>query len=163
MTEPRLESDADRRAAGRSAEPLTKPLAKPLTKPLSKTLAKTKLTEVVAVCGKCAKRQGLRPRAVRALLKRAGKQAAKDGRTGSRTKLCIVESGCLGPCPKRAVAVATGASLAAGRVVLLDPGASPEEALAAVLQPGRLGRPAPEFGPNTALAAVLTDESSPDR
>jgi hypothetical protein len=155
MTEPRLEGDADRRPAGRSA----KTSAKPLTKPL----AKTKFTEVVAVCGKCAKRQGLRPRAVRALLKRAGKQAAKDGRTGSRTKLCIVESGCLGPCPKRAVAVATGASVAAGRVVLIDPAASPEEALAAVLQAGRPRPSAPEFGPNTALAARQPTESPPSR
>ena len=149
MTEPRLEGDADRRPAGPSAQPS------------GKKLAKTKLTEVVAVCAKCAKRQGLRPRAVRALLKRGGKQAAKDGRTGSRTKLCIVESGCLGPCPKRAVAVATGASVAAGRVILLDPGASPEAALAAVLQPGRPRSSAPEFGPNTALAAMPTDESPP--
>jgi len=109
-------------------------------------LAKTKLTEVVVVCAKCAKRQGLRPRAVRALLKGAAKQAAKDGLLADRTKLCIVESGCLGPCPKRAVAVATGASLAAGRVVLLDPDSKPEEALAAVLRPV-LPQPRP---PNSA-------------
>jgi hypothetical protein len=143
MTEPHATGAAGRRPAGRSA--------------------KTKLTEVVVVCAKCAKRQGLRPRAVRALLKKAGKRADPDGRPGRRRKLCIVESGCLGPCPKRAVAVATGASLAAGRVVLLDPEARPKEALAAVLNPVLPRRPVPEFGPNTAIAAVSPDESPPAR
>ncbi|MEL6060772.1 MULTISPECIES: hypothetical protein [unclassified Methylobacterium] len=142
MTEPRSTGDADRRPAGRSA--------------------RTKLTEVVVVCSKCAKRQGLRPRAVRALLKKAGKQAPRDEAAGRR-KLCIVESGCLGPCPKRAIAVATGASLASGRVVLLDPEAGPADALAAVLAPAPPRRPSPEFGPNTALAAVSLDESPPAR
>ena len=128
--------------------------------------AKTKLTEIVVVCSKCAKRQGLHPRAVRALLKGASKMAAReavrDGRAAGRTKLCIVESKCLGPCPKHAVAVATGASLAAGRVVLLDPEAGPQEALAAVLRPVLPQRVLPEFGPNTALAARGLTESMPD-
>lgn len=142
MTDSRSTGDADRRPSGR--------------------LAKTKLTDIVVVCSKCAKRQGLRPSAVRALLKKGSKQAAKDS-SGGRRKLRIVESGCLGPCPKRAVAVATGASLAAGRVVLLDPEAGPAEALAAVLQPVPPRRPSPEFGPNTELAAISIAESPPDR
>ena len=104
----------------------------------------------------------MRPAAVRALLKKAGKRATRDA-VGGRSKLRIVESGCLGPCPKRAVAVATGASLAAGRVILLDPEAGPTEALAAVLHPVLPRRHAPEFGPNTALAAVPPDESLPTR
>lgn len=119
--------DGDRRPTGRSA--------------------KTKLTEIVAVCTKCAKRQGLRPGSVGALLKKARKRAAKDGGTGVRRKLRVVETGCLGPCPKRSVAVATGASLAAGRVVLLDPAATPEEALAAVLQPAGRGGASPNSAP----------------
>ncbi|MEE7490989.1 hypothetical protein ACU4GR_24810 [Methylobacterium oryzae CBMB20] len=142
MTEPRVTA-LDGRPAGRSA--------------------KTKLSEIVVVCSKCAKRQGLRGRDLRALLKKAGKRAARDGGSGRRQKLCIVESGCLGPCPKRAVAVATGASLAAGRVVLLDPAAEPAEALAAVLNPVLPRRAVPEFGPNTALAAIRPDESPPVR
>lgn len=125
--------------------------------------AKTKLTEIVVVCSKCAKRQGLRGRDLRALLKKAGKPAAQDGGAGRRRKLCVVESGCLGPCPKRAVAVATGASLAAGRVFLLDPAAGPAEARAAVLDPVLPRRAIPEFGPNTALAAIPSDESPPVR
>jgi hypothetical protein len=149
MTDPVPEGGAKRSSAGRSA--------------------KTKLTEVVAVCAKCAKRQGLRPRAIRALLKKAVKEAgdeavpeaANGGRAHRRTKLRVVETGCLGPCPKRAVAIATGASVAAGRVVLLDPAARPAAALAAVLHPIQPHRSIPEFGPNTALAAVAPDESPP--
>ena len=118
--------------------------------------AKTRIVEVVVVCSTCAKRQALRPRDVRDLLKGAVKHAAKDGRLPGGTKLRIVASGCLGPCPKRALAVATGASLAAGRVLLLDPAARPEEALAAVLPACR----PPEFGPIAHLAAGHPGESS---
>lgn len=146
MTEPRPACDPDRRRPDRSAT----------------RSAKTKLTEIVAVCSKCAKRQGLRPRSLRALLKKAGKHAAKDA-AGGRRKLRIVETGCLGPCPKRAVAVATGASLAAGRVVLLDPEAGSDEALAAIRDPVPPRRAPPEFGPNTALAPEPSDESLPNR
>lgn len=156
MTSPRVALGPAARPAGRSAE----------TELTKAKLAKTKLTEIVVVCSKCAKRQGLRPRAVRALLKeaakRGGRQTVEDGPRAGRMKLRIVESGCLGPCPKRAVAVATGASVAAGRVILLDPAAGPEEALAAVLHPVLPLRAVPEFGPNTPLAAVSTDESQPD-
>ena len=50
-----------------------------------------------------------------------------------RAKLRVVETGCLGPCPKRALAVATAASLATGRVLLIDPAATPDQALDAIL------------------------------
>ncbi len=89
--------------------------------------AKTKFGGVAVVCAKCAKRQGLRPKALRALLRDAYRTVSpaperREGKEkGKARKLCVVESGCLGPCPKHAVAVATGASLAAGRVLLLDP------------------------------------------
>ncbi|WP_236960169.1 (2Fe-2S) ferredoxin domain-containing protein [Methylobacterium durans] len=99
--------------------------------------AKTKLSEIVLVCAKCAKRQSVGKRAVRRLLKSGLKG------THPKRKVRIVETGCLGPCPKRALAVATGASLARGRVVLLDPAATPESAIMAIL---------PEFGPKAALA-----------
>lgn len=119
--------------------------------------AKTKIADVALVCAKCAKRQGLSPRDVRALLKGAAKRAARDGRLPDGMKIRVVASGCLGPCPKRALAVATGASLAAGRVLLLDPAAKPGAALAASLFPRR----PPEFGPIGDLAARRPDESSP--
>ncbi len=136
MTEARV-LGGDDRPTGRSAK----------TNSAKTSSAKTKLTDIVVVCSKCAKRQGLRGRDLRGLLKKGAKQVARDGGAGRRRKLCIVESGCLGPCPKRAVAIATGASLAAGRVVLLDPAAGPAEALAAVLDPVLSRRRPPNSAP----------------
>ena len=91
--------------------------------------AKAKFSEVVAVCAKCAKRQGLPKRAIRDRVK-AGLKQARPG-----TKLRVVETGCLGPCPKRALAVATGSSVAAGRILLIDPASSPEAIVALLLPP----------------------------
>lgn len=107
--------------------------------------AKSKFGGLAVVCTKCAKRQGLPAKAIRSLLKQAHADLAPaPGGKGKRRKLCVVESGCLGPCPKRAVAVATASSLAQGRVLLLDPAAGREGARAALL---------PEFGPIAPLAA----------
>lgn len=125
--------------------------------------AKAKFAEVVLVCRKCARRQGLTKRQARALA-RAGYEAgyevgrraarAETGRKGRKPR--IVESGCLGPCPKRMLAIATGASVAAGRVLLVDPrkaGAFP------VAGPGF----GPDFGPNATLGAPPGDASATDR
>lgn len=89
--------------------------------------AKTKLRAVVATCSRCAKRRGLPKRALRDLLK------AEMKRSRPRVRLRIVATGCLGPCPRRLIAVATGASLAGGRVLLIDPAAPASETLAALL------------------------------
>lgn len=86
--------------------------------------ARATFSDVVAVCGKCAKRQNLSKRALRDRLKAEPKR--------SRPRLRIVETGCLGPCPKHLLAVATGASLARGRILLIDPAASPAELLTAL-------------------------------
>ncbi|WP_375464307.1 hypothetical protein [uncultured Methylobacterium sp.] len=88
--------------------------------------AKAKICDVVVACRKCAKRQGLPKRALRDRLKAALKRSHPGGR------LRIVETGCLGPCPKHLLAVATGASLARGRILLIDPAAAPAEMLAAL-------------------------------
>ena len=94
--------------------------------------AKAGFGDVILVCGKCAKRQGLSAGEVARVLKRAGKAASRaDGRRRPK----VVETGCLGPCPKRLLAVATSASLARGRIVLLDP-ALPADGLAALLDFG---------------------------
>ncbi|MGU3540307.1 hypothetical protein [Methylobacterium sp. A54F] len=100
--------------------------------------AKAKFGEVVLVCRKCAKRQRLGRGDLRSLVKDAAKRAQP------RRRVRVLETGCLGPCPKRLVAVATGASVAAGRIVLLDPAATPEAVAAALL---------PDFGPKAGLAA----------
>lgn len=99
--------------------------------------AKAKVAGIVMVCSKCRKRQGLRRRAVRDWIEGAMK------RSGSRAKLRVVETGCLGPCPKRALAMASGASVAKGRIVLVAP-ADPEAALVAAL--------VPDLCPNASIA-----------
>nr|WP_210236213.1 hypothetical protein [Methylobacterium sp. L1A1] len=93
--------------------------------------AKASFAEVVLVCGKCAKRQGVDRKRLGRVLKRAPSSHATaeiDGtlrkaetRKTKARKVKIVETGCLGPCPKRLLTVATAASLARGRVVLLEP------------------------------------------
>ncbi len=115
--------------------------------------AKAKFAEVVLVCRKCAKRQGLTKGQARALAKAAYKAAHPGAEGKKRSKPRIVESGCLGPCPKRMLAVATGASVAAGRVLLLDP----RDATAAFPELG------PDFGPNAKLGARPGDASATDR
>lgn len=103
--------------------------------------ARAKFGDVILICTKCAKRQGLPKGAVRATLKRALKERA--GSSEARvSKPRLVEVGCLGPCPKRTVAVATTASLARGRIVLVDPAGDRQTILDALL---------PDFGPKAAL------------
>lgn len=123
---------------------MTTDARRPAPSPRPARLAKAKFGALAVVCAKCAKRQGLPAKAVRRLLKDAyaDLRAAEPGK-GKRRKLCVIEAGCLGPCPKHAVAVATGTSLSAGRVVLLDPGTGRDGARAALL---------PEFGPIAGLA-----------
>ncbi|ACL58195.1 (2Fe-2S) ferredoxin domain-containing protein [Methylobacterium nodulans] len=82
--------------------------------------------DLVVVCAKCAKRQGIGK--VRKDLKRALKRTRPD------RKVRVVETGCLGLCPKRSLTFATAASLRAGRLVVLDP-ATEAEAMAQVLVP----------------------------
>jgi hypothetical protein len=150
------EPHAARGTQGRAADPAA---SRPVGRSAGSRSAKTKFAEVVVVCAKCAKRQGLRAKVVCARLRKAGKKAAQDRPSSVRRKLCVVESGCLGPCPKRAVAIATGESLAAGRVILIDPDAIHPDNLDRLLRPTLPRRAAPEFGPNTALAARAPDES----
>ena len=103
--------------------------------------ARAKFGDVVLVCAKCAKRQGLPKGGLRATLKRALKDRAGPSKErGPKPRL--VEVGCLGPCPKRAVAVATTASLARGRIALIDPTGEPQALLDALL---------PDFGPKATL------------
>ncbi|GEO98759.1 (2Fe-2S) ferredoxin domain-containing protein [Methylobacterium haplocladii] len=81
--------------------------------------AKGDFDDLIVVCAKCAKRQGLGKRAFGRSLKRAFKRE-----TGGR-RMRVVETGCLGPCPKRLVAVATSDSISRSRVLLLDPALPP--------------------------------------
>lgn len=92
-------------------------------------LARAPFREAVLVCGKCARKLdggfGRKGRhGLRAELKRAWKAAGRAG------KLRVVETPCLGLCPKGRQVVATGPSLAAGRLWVVEPG----EDAAAVLR-----------------------------
>ncbi|MCJ2037236.1 (2Fe-2S) ferredoxin domain-containing protein [Methylobacterium sp. J-068] len=95
-------------------------------------LARSKFSELVLVCAKCAKRQGLKKGALRGRLKRELKGRALAG------KPRVVEVGCLGPCPKHALAVATTESLAKQRIHLIDPESTPAQTVDALF---------PDFGP----------------
>ncbi|MDO9427090.1 MAG: (2Fe-2S) ferredoxin domain-containing protein [Methylobacterium sp.] len=117
--------------------------------------ARAKFGDVVLVCTKCAKRQGLPKGRIRTVLKQA--LMARAGTFKGRIpKPRLVEVGCLGPCPKRAVAVATTASLAQGRIVLVDPSGDPDAILDALL---------PDFGPKATLTppGALEDDRSGSR
>ncbi len=81
-------------------------------------MAKAKFCDLVLVCGKCAKRQGVERKRIGRALKRAFKAAAPEKGAG---KVRVLETGCLGPCPKRMLTLATPHSLARRRVLLIDP------------------------------------------
>lgn len=105
--------------------------------PVRLRLARAGFSELVLVCSKCVKRQGLKKGSLRKLLKRELKGRTTVG------KLRIVETGCLGPCPKRLMAVATTGSLVKQRIHLLDPTASAAESVDALF---------PDFGPKVRRA-----------
>ncbi len=94
-------------------------------------IARAPFRQALLVCGKCARkldggfgRDGAQP--LRKALKRAWKAGGRSG------KLRVVETRCLGLCPKRLQVVATGASLAAGRLWLVEPGEDAAAVLARI-------------------------------
>ncbi|MEH3144455.1 MAG: (2Fe-2S) ferredoxin domain-containing protein [Methylobacterium frigidaeris] len=98
-------------------------------------LASAPWAEIVMVCTKCAKRQGVGAKAVRRGLKQGAKRLRPHG------KLRVVEVGCLGLCPKRSLTLASGASLRDGRLLVFDPEAEPSTMLAALLPAAAAGTP----------------------
>lgn len=93
--------------------------------------AKSGYSDIVLVCAKCTKRVGLKKDEIRGRLKREAKRRGLGGMTR------VVSTGCLGPCPKRFVAVATSFSLSRNRIVLIDPEGNAEQALDTVYPPAR--------------------------
>ncbi len=87
--------------------------------------AKAGFTDLVLVCRKCAKRQGVDRKQLGRAVKRAFRQGARDaagkGTGKGAGKVRVLETGCLGPCPKRMLTLATPESLARRRVILVDP------------------------------------------
>lgn len=101
-------------------------------------LARAPFRQAVLVCGKCARklhggfgRGGGKP--LRKELKRAWKAAARPG------KLRVVETRCLGLCPKRRQVIATAASLQSGRLWVVEPGEDAAAVLARVSPPAAEG------------------------
>jgi hypothetical protein len=84
--------------------------------------AKAGFTDLVLVCRKCAKRQGVDRKQLGRAVKRAFRQGARGEGSGKGAgKVRVLETGCLGPCPKRMLTLATPDSLARRRVILVDP------------------------------------------
>ena len=83
--------------------------------------AKAGFTDLVLVCRKCAKRQGVDRKQLGRAVKRAFRQEARDAAGKGAGKVRVLETGCLGPCPKRMLTLATPESLARRRVILVDP------------------------------------------
>jgi hypothetical protein len=97
-------------------------------KPNGLKVAKAPFSDTVLVCGKCARK-----------FKGAGKPVAKelkallkDRRWG---KVRVVETKCFDLCPKRRQVLASHRTLAEHRLVVVEPGFSPEAALRALLGP----------------------------
>lgn len=82
--------------------------------------AKAGFSDLVLVCRKCAKRQGVDRKQLGRAVKRAFRQGARAAGKGAG-KVRVLETGCLGPCPKRMLTLATPESLARRRVILVDP------------------------------------------
>jgi hypothetical protein len=92
------------------------------------TLAKAPAAQTILVCAKCAKKLPGRPGAkgVRAVFKDALKRL---GPTKGWGKVQIVQAGCFDLCPKRRQVLASGRTLANGRLVVVDATLEPEAAL----------------------------------
>jgi hypothetical protein len=86
-------------------------------------------TKPVLICRKCLKRFGSGSRLKRALKSELKRAVAATGR-----KPRLVATGCFGICPKRAVVVASGATLSQGEYLLLSD-ADSSAAAAAILMP----------------------------
>jgi predicted metal-binding protein len=96
------------------------------------SLAKAPAAQTIFVCAKCAKKLPGRPgpKGVRAVLKEALKRL---GPTKSWGKVRIVQAGCFDLCPKRRQVLASGRTLANGRLVVVDANLEADAALEVLL------------------------------
>ena len=107
------------------------------TKPAGLKIAKAPFADTVLVCAKCARK-----------FKGAGKPVAKllKGELKGRRwgKVRVVETKCFDLCPKRRQVLASPRTLAEHRLIVVEPGFSPQEALHALLGPPREAEPVVE-------------------
>ena len=98
--------------------------------PVGVKMAKAPFSDTVLVCAKCARK-----------FKGAGKPVAKalkaelKGRRWGKVR--VVETRCFDLCPKRRQVLASHRTLAEHRLLVVEPGFSPEEALVRLLGPPR--------------------------
>jgi hypothetical protein len=93
-------------------------------------IAKAPFPRTVLVCGKCAKKfPGAKT--AKGVAKQL-KAALKSRRWG---KVRVIETRCFDLCPKRRQVLASGLTLAQGRLVVVDPGFDLEAALQELLGP----------------------------
>jgi predicted metal-binding protein len=95
-------------------------------------LAKAPAAQTIFICSKCAKKLPGRPgpKSVRAALKDALKRLSPTKAWG---KVRIVQAGCFDLCPKRRQVLASGRTLANGRLVVVDADLHTDAALEALL------------------------------
>ena len=106
-------------------------------KPNGLKLAKAPFADTVLVCGKCSRK-----------FKGAGKPVAKQLKTMLKDRrwgrVRVVETRCFDLCPKRRQVLASPRTLADHRLVVVEPGFSPEAALIALLGAPRGAEPVAE-------------------
>jgi hypothetical protein len=97
------------------------------------SLARAPADETIFICSKCAKKLPGRPGAkgVRAVLKNALKRLGPAKGWG---KVRIVQAGCFDLCPKHRQVLASGRTLANGRLVVVDADLAADAALDALLE-----------------------------
>lgn len=101
--------------------------------PRSPRVVQPRWSDAVLVCGKCLKRHP-DGKAVRRALKDAVAARAPEVRVGrKREKVRLVKTTCLGLCPKRALVLASAASLSRREVVLLHGTREASDAVAQLL------------------------------
>lgn len=95
-------------------------------------VARAPFRAAVLVCGKCSRKlDGGFGKRGREPARKALKRALKSGAWGRKVR--VVETSCLGLCPKRRQALASPEGLAAGRLLAASPGADAEALLDALL------------------------------
>jgi predicted metal-binding protein len=96
------------------------------------SLAKAPAAQTIFICTKCAKKLPGKPgaKAVRAALKAALKRRSAAKGWG---RVRIVQTGCFDLCPKRRQVLASGRTLAQGKLVVVDADMDAEGALEALL------------------------------
>lgn len=105
--------------------------------PAGLKIAKAPFSDTVLVCGKCQRK-----------FKGAGKPVAKQLKAELKSrrwgKVRVVETKCFDLCPKRRQVLASHRTLADHRLVVVEHGFSPEEALRTLLGPPRDREPVGE-------------------